>query len=79
MPSKRDYERDGTSGRFLVSKLAELAVTMKTDGNMLLMKFIVSDGSEVSIATPIKSLGWLREYYDSVVASFPGMLAEMDG
>jgi hypothetical protein len=78
MAGKRDYDKDGTSGSFLVAKLAELAVTMQRKENMLLMKFVVSDGSEVSIAAPIKSLAFLREYYDSVVASFPGMLAEMD-
>ena len=79
MPSKRNYERDGTSGAFIIARLSELSVTMKRGENMLLIKFVLSDGSEVSIATPIKSLGWLREYYDSVVASFPELLAEMDG
>lgn len=78
MYGKRAYDRDGEDGRFMVAKLAELAVTMKQNGNMLLMKFVLADGSEVSLASPIKSLAFLREYYDSVVASFPGMLAEMD-
>ena len=78
MYGKREYDRDGERRGYIHAKFVELAVTMKQDGNMLLMKFALEDGSEVSLAAPIKSLAFLREYYDSVVASFPGMLAEMD-
>lgn len=79
MTCKRDYTKDGTSGSYFTAKLTQSAVTMKRSGNMLLLSFDLEDGSEIRLATSIKSLGDLREYYDSVVAEFPHMIKEMDG